>query len=68
MAMSSFQVKLRERILVKNYDHDGNLRPVGVLDNDSLRPTPVKDRSWNQVTYTIFWWGTLLDGVTQYEV
>ena len=66
--MSSFQVKLRERILVKNYDHDGNLRPVGVLDNDSLRPTPVKDRSWNQVTYTIFWWGTLLDGVTQYEV
>jgi len=66
--MSSFQAKLRERIVVKNYDHDGNLRPVGVLDNDSLRPTPVKDRSWNQVTYTIFWWGTLFDGVTQYGV
>ena len=54
--MSSPQVKLRERIVVKNYDQDGNLRSVGVLDNDSLRPTPVRDRSWTQVTYTIFWW------------
>jgi len=61
--MSLTQARLRERIVVKNYDHEGNLRPVGILDNDSLRPTPVKDRSWTQVTYTIFWWGKLLEAV-----
>ena len=66
--MGSTQAKLRERIVVKNYDQDGNLRPVGILDNDSLRPTPVKDRSWTQVTYTIFWWGTLPEAVTECEV
>lgn len=47
---------LHDRIVVKNYDHDGNLRPVDFFDNDSLRPTPLKDRTWTQLTYTIFWW------------
>lgn len=54
--MSSNLAKLRECLLVKNYDQDGDPRPVDPLDNDSIRPTPVKDRSWTQITYTIFWW------------
>jgi NCS1 family nucleobase:cation symporter-1 len=47
--------KLNERLLVKNHDKDGNLRPAGFLDNDSLQPTPCKDRTWNQFTYATFW-------------
>ena len=47
--------KLSERLLIKNRDHEGNLRVVEYLDNDSIRPTPVKDRTWTQFTYTFFW-------------
>ena len=54
--MASTQTRLRDWVTVKNYDETGQLRTVGHLDNDSLRPTPVKDRTWNQVTYTVFWW------------
>uniref|UniRef100_A0A8H7KA92 Uncharacterized protein n=1 Tax=Bionectria ochroleuca TaxID=29856 RepID=A0A8H7KA92_BIOOC len=46
--------KLSERLLIKNRDHEGNLRVVEYLDNDSIRPTPVKDRTWTQFTYTFF--------------
>ena len=66
--MSPNMNRLRERIVVKNYDHAGELRPVGVLDNDSLRPTPVRDRSWTQVTYTIFWWGKTSKYITPYDI
>ncbi|CAH0020624.1 unnamed protein product [Clonostachys rhizophaga] len=47
--------KLSERLLIKNRDQEGNLRVVEYLDNDSIRPTPVKDRTWTQFTYTFFW-------------
>lgn len=47
--------RLNERLLVKNYDRDGNPRPVEYLDNDHLRPIPVQDRRWTQLTYTFFW-------------
>jgi NCS1 family nucleobase:cation symporter-1 len=26
-----------------------------MLDNDSIRPTPTKDRTWTQFTYMMFW-------------
>ncbi|KAF3022084.1 hypothetical protein E8E14_013585 [Neopestalotiopsis sp. 37M] len=47
--------RVHERLLVKNKDQDGNLRPVNAIDNDSIRPTPVKDRTWTQATYMSFW-------------
>jgi nucleobase:cation symporter-1, NCS1 family len=47
--------RVHERLLVKNKDQDGNLRPVNAIDNDSIRPTPVKDRTWTQATYISFW-------------
>ena len=43
--MASTQTRLRDWVTVKNYDETGLLRTVGHLDNDSLRPTPVKDRT-----------------------
>jgi len=54
--MTAKQTRLREWVTVKNYDDAGELRTVNHLDNDSLRPTPTKDRTWNQLTYTVFWW------------
>lgn len=46
---------LNGRLLVQNRDQDGNLRPVNAIDNDSIRPTSVKDRTWTQSTYIFFW-------------
>ena len=46
---------LNDRLAVKNYDRDGNPRPVQYLDNDHLRPIPVSDRRWTQLTYVMFW-------------
>ncbi|KAM0810124.1 putative Uracil permease [Seiridium cardinale] len=53
--MPSAMSKLNAKLLVKNWDQDGNLRAVDVIDNDSIRPTPVKDRTWTQLTYVCFW-------------
>jgi NCS1 family nucleobase:cation symporter-1 len=47
---------LHDRLVVKNVDRDGFQRPVDMLDNDSIRPTPAKDRTWSQLTYFVFWW------------
>ncbi|CAI6336789.1 unnamed protein product [Periconia digitata] len=53
--MASIFSKIDDRLMVKNYNADGSARPTSFLDNDSIRPTPVKDRTWTQVTYTAFW-------------
>ncbi|KAK6212464.1 hypothetical protein LQW54_005238 [Pestalotiopsis sp. IQ-011] len=53
--MNAMLSRLHDRLLVKNRDQDGNLRPVNAIDNDSIRPTPVKDRTWTQTTYICFW-------------
>jgi NCS1 family nucleobase:cation symporter-1 len=53
--MSSFLSRLHEKILVKSVDQDGNIRVVEAIDNDSIRPTRVKDRTWTQLTYMSFW-------------
>ncbi|KAJ5167958.1 uncharacterized protein N7482_003552 [Penicillium canariense] len=48
-------LQLHERLVVKAVDRDGFQRPVDMLDNDSIRPTPAKDRTWTQFTYMMFW-------------
>ncbi|KAJ5584451.1 uncharacterized protein N7459_004251 [Penicillium hispanicum] len=53
--MASTLSRLHERLVVKSVDRDGLQRPVGMLDNHSIRPTPAKDRSWTQLTYLVFW-------------
>ncbi|KAH8659883.1 permease for cytosine/purines, uracil, thiamine, allantoin-domain-containing protein [Xylariales sp. PMI_506] len=53
--MAAMLSKLNQRLVVKNRDREGNLRPVDYLDNDSIRPTPVEDRTWTQLTYAFFW-------------
>ncbi|KAJ5257677.1 hypothetical protein N7497_000637 [Penicillium chrysogenum] len=47
--------RLHEILIVKRTQRDGIARPVAMLDNDSIRPTPVKDRTWSQLTYIMFW-------------
>lgn len=47
--------RLHELLIVKRTQRDGVDRPVDMLDNDSIRPTPVKDRTWSQLTYMMFW-------------
>ncbi|KGO51334.1 Permease, cytosine/purine, uracil, thiamine, allantoin [Penicillium expansum] len=47
--------RLHELLLVKRTQRDGIDRPVDMLDNDSIRPTPLKDRTWTQLTYIMFW-------------
>jgi NCS1 family nucleobase:cation symporter-1 len=47
--------RLHELLIVKRTERDGIARPVDMLDNDSIRPTPVKDRTWSQLTYIMFW-------------
>ncbi|KAJ6096195.1 hypothetical protein N7486_006941 [Penicillium sp. IBT 16267x] len=54
--MTSKLLRLHETLLVKSVDHDGVPRPVDMLDNDSIRPVPAKDRTWSQLTYIVFWW------------
>ena len=46
---------LNDKLLVKDVDANGNVIPVSALDNTSIRPVPVKDRTWTRFTYTIFW-------------
>ncbi|QMW48275.1 hypothetical protein G4B11_011793 [Aspergillus flavus] len=46
---------LHERLIVKSVDRDGIPRTAEFLDNDSLRPTRVQDRTWTQITYLAFW-------------
>ncbi|KAE8153269.1 permease for cytosine/purines, uracil, thiamine, allantoin-domain-containing protein [Aspergillus avenaceus] len=48
-----------DALLVKSVDQNGNLRPVEVLDNDSIRPTRAKDRTWTWVTYIFFWFSAI---------
>lgn len=54
-AMTLMISHLHERLLVKAVDKHGSQRPVDMLDNDSIRPTPAKDRTWTQFTYMMFW-------------
>ncbi|KAE8359686.1 permease for cytosine/purines, uracil, thiamine, allantoin-domain-containing protein [Aspergillus caelatus] len=46
---------LHERLTVKSVDRDGTPRTVEFLDNDSIRPTRVQDRTWSHITYIAFW-------------
>lgn len=51
----TFLSAVHEKLVVRSVDQDGTPREVEFLDNDSIRPTRVKDRSWTQVTYLAFW-------------
>ncbi|KAH8698810.1 permease for cytosine/purines, uracil, thiamine, allantoin-domain-containing protein [Talaromyces proteolyticus] len=53
--MTSTLTSLHNRILVKQVDQYGNLQPVSALENNSIRPVPVRDRTWTQLTYALFW-------------
>ncbi|PYH47106.1 uncharacterized protein BP01DRAFT_372459 [Aspergillus saccharolyticus JOP 1030-1] len=57
--MSPLLSTLHRRLLVKSVDQDGNERPVETLDNDSIRPTRAKDRTWTQFTYVMFWFSAV---------
>ncbi|OGM39779.1 hypothetical protein ABOM_011611 [Aspergillus bombycis] len=46
---------LHERLIVRSVDRDGTPRTVEFLDNDSIRPTKVQDRTWTHITYLAFW-------------
>ncbi|GES65015.1 NCS1 nucleoside transporter [Aspergillus terreus] len=51
----TFLSAVHEKLVVRSVDQDGTPREVEFLDNDSIRPTRVKDRSWTQITYLAFW-------------
>ncbi|KAM0420176.1 hypothetical protein ACHAPD_003745 [Fusarium lateritium] len=53
--MASLVHKAHNRLLVKKHLADGTTQPADFLDNDSIRPTPVKDRTWTSITYSAFW-------------
>ncbi|KAL4866126.1 hypothetical protein BDV12DRAFT_210672 [Aspergillus spectabilis] len=53
--MPSFLSRIHDKIVVKSVDADGHIRPVSAIDNDSIRPTRLKDRTWTQLTYISFW-------------
>ncbi|RBR12931.1 uncharacterized protein FIESC28_08422 [Fusarium coffeatum] len=53
--MTSLVSKVHNRLLVKKQLPDGTTQPADFLDNDSIRPTPVKDRTWTSITYSAFW-------------
>ncbi|KAF5858431.1 hypothetical protein ETB97_004369 [Aspergillus alliaceus] len=46
---------LHEKLIVKSVTRDGAPRTVEFLDNDSIRPTRVQDRTWTHITYLAFW-------------
>ncbi|KAL4782610.1 NCS1 nucleoside transporter [Aspergillus varians] len=46
---------IHEKLLVQSVDANGHIRPVEALDNDSIRPTRLQDRTWTQLTYISFW-------------
>jgi NCS1 family nucleobase:cation symporter-1 len=54
-AIMSTLTRLHQRLIVKRTEQDGITRPVDMLDNSSIRPTPIKDRTWSQLTYIMFW-------------
>ncbi|KAL4930291.1 permease for cytosine/purines, uracil, thiamine, allantoin-domain-containing protein [Aspergillus undulatus] len=47
--------RAHDKIIVKSVDADRHLRLVSSLDNDSIRPTRLQDRTWTQLTYISFW-------------
>ncbi|RGP78377.1 hypothetical protein FLONG3_3513 [Fusarium longipes] len=53
--MAALVSKAHDRLLVKKHLPDGTTQPADFLDNDSIRPTPVKDRTWTSITYSAFW-------------
>ncbi|KAM0281154.1 hypothetical protein ACHAQK_010175 [Fusarium lateritium] len=53
--MTALLSKVHNRLLVKKHCADGTTQPATFLDNDSIRPTPVQDRTWTSVTYSAFW-------------
>ncbi|KAK0383026.1 hypothetical protein NLU13_8942 [Sarocladium strictum] len=53
--MTSLLSKAHDRLTVKKHCPDGTTEPATFLDNDSIRPTPVEDRTWTSITYTAFW-------------
>ncbi|KAL4732002.1 hypothetical protein ACLX1H_001005 [Fusarium chlamydosporum] len=53
--MAAVLSKAHDRLLVKRHLADGTTQPADFLDNDSIRPTPVKDRTWTSITYSAFW-------------
>ncbi|KAF5983413.1 uracil permease [Fusarium bulbicola] len=53
--MASLLSKAHDCLLVKKHCADGTTEPANFLDNDSIRPTPVKDRTWTSITYSAFW-------------
>ncbi|KAL5341975.1 permease for cytosine/purines, uracil, thiamine, allantoin-domain-containing protein [Aspergillus crustosus] len=53
--MTSLLSGIHDKILVVSVDADGHTRPVSSIDNDSIRPTRQKDRTWTQLTYMSFW-------------
>ncbi|CAF3543987.1 unnamed protein product [Fusarium graminearum] len=53
--MASIVNKAHNRLLVQKQLPDGTTQPADFLDNDSIRPTPVKDRTWTSITYSAFW-------------
>ncbi|KAF4337595.1 uracil permease [Fusarium beomiforme] len=53
--MADLLSKAHDRLVVKKHCADGTTEPANFLDNDSIRPTPVKDRTWTSITYSAFW-------------
>ncbi|GKU06550.1 unnamed protein product [Fusarium langsethiae] len=53
--MTALLSKVHDRLVVKKRCADGTTQPATFLDNDSIRPTPVQDRTWTSVTYSAFW-------------
>ncbi|WZH44098.1 permease for cytosine/purines uracil thiamine allantoin-domain-containing protein [Fusarium acuminatum] len=53
--MTALVSKVHDRLIVKKQCADGTTEPATFLDNDSIRPTPVQDRTWTSVTYSAFW-------------
>lgn len=53
--MTALVSKVHDRLVVKKQCADGTTEPATFLDNDSIRPTPVQDRTWTSITYSAFW-------------
>ncbi|KAH6968132.1 permease for cytosine/purines, uracil, thiamine, allantoin-domain-containing protein [Fusarium avenaceum] len=53
--MTTLVSKVHDRLVVKKQCADGTTEPATFLDNDSIRPTPVQDRTWTSITYSAFW-------------
>ncbi|KAI6764094.1 hypothetical protein HG530_007883 [Fusarium avenaceum] len=53
--MTTLVSKVHDRLVVKKQCADRTTEPATFLDNDSIRPTPVQDRTWTSITYSAFW-------------